>query len=929
MNNHYQLYVESVFTLAETIVVKFDGAAQALNYQVTNTHGPSAVDDFDKTSWKYYQNISGLYHFSDAMIRVVSLDTGEVIDFTKDNLAIHLATKAAYAFGTRHYKELVGNHPGQEILILGILNPTPIEQAIEAKEGQILRWPAELVEPNETSLIPKLQRWIYQYLDRWVNKQFTLSDDLYVANYIGQLFLHLVQAIMSFRLEACKTREAHSFHVRQYLASHGALDVYLDKMTLSQALFFYRNILYIQRHAGKRDTFDWLVEHVMSERMLPLYEYTMAHNAKEMQRESTDDDAHLLPQIEFKRKGVNQYARSNDIIQYSLEDVLKKVNPLTVGNPQYNADHIEQMRDDFAYGKSSAVMTKMLESSVTDYSDAQVYTLADILLNHWLGMVGRKRFVANVVIQLPKTGDSIQLDAQHAVALYIYAVHQTVQADEGPQLDPLLYVPSFKVNRLARVTPPTLQELMAITTRPTLSQAEVQEMLSTAVNVPFIVSIEAFYNFALQVFQASSLQHAIYSSKEDYLARGQGQMIASRLYDDDTLTLQDLQDPDHPGRGLPYETLFEQIGLELDNYTGKDFYTLATLIAGAATGAASKPNNSLGDLQKAMVSLFAKLSSYSIQVVTEINASNIVVVENPMVRVSESSSKREESFYEYVTGATVEVIGVKSQESQIFNVELARIIAPVDISRFTHSFSHALDMTSRVRFPGGFVPTNPYQIESGLRISTDWNFEEQASNLTLEQRANLVDMYSDWTSSTIETTSKALVGFKLVSARPKSIAMRLVTNRKSLGVFTLYAKTQELHAFSFLSISRTLPRFTLVTRVKELEIFGAIEPPKITILNAFKLVNNKKQLPHVALTSRQETLNAFKQVGRSAQVDAFLYVGQRVELDPINAIGTMRVIDGFKLMPHTRELPGFDYAGGNIDSTDYNNSKNVTGFAPE
>lgn len=826
MNNHYQLYVEAVITLAETIVIKFDDAAVALNYEVSNIYGAASVDEFTKSTWKYYQNISGQYHFSDAMIRVTSLDTGEVIDFTTANLEIHLATRAAYGFGSRLYKELVQNHPGQELLILGILNPTPIQQAIDARDGQILRYPPDLVESNERTFIHKLQTWIYQYMDRWVNGQFTISDDLYVACYMGQLYLHLVQAIWVIRLDACKTPEAHSFHVRQYLASHGGLDIFLDNMTLSQSLWFYRNILYIQRHAGKIDTFNWLVEHVMTERSLPLYEYTMAHNVADMKRDNIDDNDNLLPAIEFKRTGVNSYANATDVRTYTLDEVLVKVEPLAPGNYTYHVDHGEEMRQEFQYSKSSVEVTKMLESEVVDYNDAAVYSLTEILLNHWLGLVGKNRYLAQIIIQLPANGDAIQLTAQEAVALYIYAVHKTCEAEVGnPNYAPLVYVPKYQVNRLARTVLPPLSQLRAITDKKVISDAELQEIYDTAVEVPVIVSIDAFYNFGLRAFAAAEKQHTLYSSKEDYLARGDAKMAVSRLYDDDMLTLSTMQDPDVPGRGIPYQRLLTALGLDLSMYTRRDFYNLASIIVGAATGVVGRPTNSLGQLQRAMVNLFMKLSSYSIQVITEINDSNIVAVENPAIRVSQGTSTVIENFHTYVDGAAVQVLDADWTENQTYIIPIAKIAMPTE-NQFTESWKSGMDITSRVRQVEGFHPSVPYHIYTGLRIGTSFDFEESVANLTPDQRANLVDMYSTYMESITETIQRQIPGLLFVTNDQEIEVGDYINIQHQLshGDFEYINRSKTLPGISLYSFSKTLSGFTYVGNSKQLDDFPPPTP---------------------------------------------------------------------------------------------------------
>ena len=281
-NNRYSLFINKNMELVETIVVKLDEVARAMNYYVMQKMGYDSVNLYDKTTWKYYQNIAGVYHLSDTPIKIRSLDLDEEIDFTKENLERHKITKTAYRYGTRYYRELVSLHPQQELLILGVLYPVDINIAIDSKDGTILNYPKNLVEENEYSLIEKLQSWCYNYLYRWVNNQFTLSDDLYVATYVSQFYLHMLQALISIRLETCRTNEAHSYHIQQYLASHGFLDSYLDKLTKEQALFFYRNIRYIERNAGKRDTFDWLTENIMTKRDLPLYEITMKHNTSKV-----------------------------------------------------------------------------------------------------------------------------------------------------------------------------------------------------------------------------------------------------------------------------------------------------------------------------------------------------------------------------------------------------------------------------------------------------------------------------------------------------------------------------------------------------------------------------------------------------------------------------------------------------------------------
>jgi hypothetical protein len=296
--NYYQLYMNDVLTLAQTIVIKSVATANALNTYVQEQMG-GTVDSTDPTTWKYYLNLGGQYHPTDTMMTVTSMDTLETIDFTIANLAVNTATARGYQYGTRSYLELVSNYPDQEMLILGILYPVDIDAAIAGYDGQILGYPPNLIEVNEYSFVAKLQEYITGYIGRWYNAQYTSSDELYSAAFLGMMYLMLVPAILSIRNNACGTHEAHSFHVLEYLSSNGDLGQYYQYLTTEQALWLYRNIKYIQRHPGAQSTFNALVQNLLTNVGLPLARYAQAHahvpiRAGELVGRSRCEDLHHL-----------------------------------------------------------------------------------------------------------------------------------------------------------------------------------------------------------------------------------------------------------------------------------------------------------------------------------------------------------------------------------------------------------------------------------------------------------------------------------------------------------------------------------------------------------------------------------------------------------------------------------------------------------
>lgn len=665
MNNYYKLYIENTYTLAETIIVKFDDAAKALNLKVMANYGLASVSS-DASTWKYYQNISGNYHFSDTfengsnVITITSLDTLEQIEFTTLSLSLHPATKRAYSFGNRHYKQLVQKYPEQELLILGILYPCNISKALAAKDGTILNYPQYLIDPNEYSLIDKIQTWIYKYVDRWINKPFSISDDLYVATYLAQLYLHLVPAIINIRLQACKTNEAHSFHIREYLASNGMLDKYLDVMTINQSLFFYRNILYIQKNAGKRDTFDWLVENLMTVRSLPLYDFTMKHNVSEMITERKEFNSYY-PDITFRRNPVNYKNIESSNTFVSLKLINSKIKDLAAGNALYLNNNQVAIKEQFEDSKSNVVGTKLLESLVSDYRLTAPYILEEILLNHWAYWCAENTYGAFVSITFIKTKKVVEMSVKDAFILLIYVLNKTVGLD-------LSVIPDVLATRILPLQKVNVSELRKITDSKYTSQVTLNAIHATVPEINTIDSIDAFYEKCREIYLSTLKQYRIEGSTEKLIQRGEIQAVISRLYIDKKINL---------GKEN-YSEWRNKFGLDFTSYDDVDFYDLAKSIIKESTGVNNKEDLSIRKLQTAMVEMLTLLSSYSINVISNSTEPPIVVVPRPSVRIGDELIL--ENSKDYLNSAPLFIEGIKTTDKDIsiFNVNSALPLVKIE-----------------------------------------------------------------------------------------------------------------------------------------------------------------------------------------------------------------------------------------------------------
>jgi len=617
-NNYYKIYVDSVIKLAQTLVIKSTDTVDLQNKLIVQLYGSDAVDPFAPETWKYYMNLAGEYHFTDQEMYIVSLDTLETILFSKENLRIHRATARAYAFGERNYRELLTLYPKQESLIYGIISPVDKQTAIEAEDGDILAWPNELVEPNEYSLISKLETWIKSYKLRWENRQFGISDDLYFATSHAVMYLMLVPAILNFRLEACKTNEAHSYHVREYLASHNGLDHYLDFLTLKQSLFLYRNIRYIQRNAGSQEMFDLLVDKLMTARLMPIGEYTARHMLQDM------PDS-LVPTVKFRKKPLNLGMNSTAYDLLPIEDFYAKERTLARDNRIYEQEYMDKARQDFSYSTSNVVLTKAIESTVVDYADSSPYKLSETLVSNWLHQSNIGVYQAVVSCTNPKTGERYSLRANEACVFMQYLYYRAANIT-------LTHRQPMLARRVIRDQFITTDDMLKVVSakwrnylRPYLDAA--RNMLPLMSKV---ISIDAFYRQTYEIYTAVNKQRFIIAQEQHQEIRAQFANAVAVLFTDRVYY------PENPDE--TFATWLADRNIFIDELSRDQYELMYLELLREGTGLSVNTHTSIRDVQQALLKLMTALSSYSIQFMSTMNAASITSLDYAAQRVGDDST---------------------------------------------------------------------------------------------------------------------------------------------------------------------------------------------------------------------------------------------------------------------------------------------------
>lgn len=606
----YEIYRTKVMALARSLVIKCGPAADAMNAQLEMLgHN---VNLADPASWKYYLNLNGDYHPSDQMMTVTSLDTLQTIEFRKETLAIHRTTAREYAFGSRYYNALVEQYPDQEMLIQGIMNPVDPARAIAAADGSVLYYDPDLVEENETNLIPQLESWMQKWWARWYVPAYAFPDDLYTAAIFGKMVMIIPTVIMNLRLRNCNTLFAHSFHIRQHLASHGRLDVYVDYLTKKQMLWLYRNVIYLHRHAGKRETFNELLEHILTQRALPLGEWRMRHNTQE-QAEA------IYPAVEFNRQALNLDASAAGSDTRNIPQMLDAEQRSARNNLTVQPVAELQIKEQMENASKNILETKILESSILDLSESTTHTLTDSLINHWLQWAAEGQYTSVITVDNPKTGGTLTIDVREAFIIFLY----TYNASMGITLP---NIPPLQAQMVRRDPAPNRQTLYDMVDQRYVDHRVVDQIADQWSPVGSYISVPAFHDAVILIHQQKLRQREIYSNVEHYLGRAQAEAVMQHMYHDVPVDID---------AGQSYLNWFNDRGLDIASYSELEAGLIANQIFASCTGVGLQASQSLRDIQGAMLRLMAHMSSYSIQFLQSINSSPIKVIDWPALRPGE------------------------------------------------------------------------------------------------------------------------------------------------------------------------------------------------------------------------------------------------------------------------------------------------------
>ena len=609
-NNFVQEYLDANKALIRSMVVKSNHAVNAINQKLVAEFGDSAVDPYNPQSWKYYLNVAGKYHPTDKEMRVISLDTQQEILFSPEILRLQTATAKAYKPGSRFYYALIAKYPDQEFLINCILNPCDIGYAIDAGEGSILSYDSTLVEPTENTLIMELESFIKIFNARWDVQAFSLTDEFY--SYCQRFILgqQLLIKLLNLRTKRRKTDEVHTFHLREYLASHHRLDRWLPYLTREQALWLYRNITFIERNAGHEFVFQALIENILDKRYIPLTDFTV--------RQLAEFTETMLPVVQVRRKQISLMPPATQKKLIGIDEYLDKELKTTYDNERWFTINKDRILHKTATSNSSVMQTKDLESFMQDLSTSVPDPLEEVLMRQLVAMTHMGLYNVMVRFQDPKSGIEYSLMTKDAI---IYMLYLTMHMEKQPfEIVP----PAINV-KYRRHPRPDVSELKALI-EPGMEWLNpiAEELVRSQPILTECYSVTMFYDLSYQVYLECQKHWKMLADCHDLYTRGVLEAMILKLFGWSGRDFSEGEDVDvwRIRNELPhYDYTYEEAGLLL-----KEIFT-------KSTGLVIDNTKTLKYIQKALLDLFMEISSYSIQVIRDINDGEVLNAGGGGVRV--------------------------------------------------------------------------------------------------------------------------------------------------------------------------------------------------------------------------------------------------------------------------------------------------------
>lgn len=736
ISTEFKSYIEDTINLSRSMVIKSSMIAQYINNWMSALNNNPNLDEEPASEWKYYVNLTGNYYsspgYSDTPMMIQSLDNGNTILFSPENLSNNPVTQKNYYPGSFFYNQLVTLYPLQQDLILSIIYPTDINTALNSKDGTILGYNTSLVEPQEYTLISKIQEWIYGFEFRWNVKGYSVSDEYYPAAYRAILYNQIVNKLLNLRLLNCKTPEVNSFHIRHYLDSNNDLGQYIPYLSLEQQLYLYRNINSFRLKSGYKSVFKNLLNNIAIPSKVNIYGIDLVKSSTATQNP---------PLSSFKLTAINDVSNANgykdNIVlntpDLSLNEVLSLESPLTTNNPHYIEKYSSLISDKTQYTLDNTYDTKLLYSTNIELTTPFDFTLNGIIYNELIYLSYTKKYNAIGLLEL-STNQFYYLSAINVVYLlrYLAAEYYNINI---PNL------PTLYCQDVLRPTSPTYEQASSVVNNNDAIRLNLEvvynDIISLIPNQFPITNINKFYSYCSSIFDLKKKMYYYTAAQGNANDRAYMSAFFKQFFSDYSLP---------PIESQTYNEWLISLGINTTSYTSNDYYTLYNQVLNSITTLDQNTVANYADTVNAIVDIIKSLTSYTLQYIVNI-VTNIETVGDKIVRVYDFYSLFTDDFYYELSTLLGEIIYPDMYRvANTFNLAIDESIAlsqtyssdyqivdsediPVSNSKYDYS-AEQFDLSRYTLLPFTYETVNLFNNSVEYNVSTNITTNSSLSNIS-------------------------------------------------------------------------------------------------------------------------------------------------------------------------------------------------------
>jgi hypothetical protein len=285
-----------------------------------------------------------------------------------------------------YYTELLEQYPEQETLIKGILLPIDIDMAVKSDQGTILTYNKDLVKVNEAGLIEEVEIYVYEYLSKWYNSKYTVTDEYYLSNTLANLYSGITLKILNIRLDNVFTDKVHPFHMDKFFESHRRLNKDIQYLDDKTRLWLYKNVRYLEANIGLNTSLDLLIQNVFEVLGVGVGELTVNKVIPHIDLSNRDINKPIYGSKEtiIKTKALNNSYKHRLNTNISLRDVIKK----SLSKDITDAKDVEDFTNYYTKEVSKSLLTsetktKILELDIINNIELNPYDEANLVIDTW------------------------------------------------------------------------------------------------------------------------------------------------------------------------------------------------------------------------------------------------------------------------------------------------------------------------------------------------------------------------------------------------------------------------------------------------------------------------------------------------------------------------------------------------------------------